>query len=538
MYLVLGATMTPLGRWILLAAIGLAAALPARSQDKPKKTELTSRIDQILESKWSKANTAPVADDGEFLRRLSIDLRGMPPGEDEARAFMSNPGATKRLEKIEEYLAGPEYPQLWSRIWADIMFPNFRDIYVQSGKNLVRGTSNRMTKELLKWLSDHVAKDTPLPRMIAELLEAYGKSEENPLILYKLSFYNGGGDAPLEFADGFSKAWLSVRVSCARCHDHPFDQWKQEHFYGLAAFFARQRVKHFGGRKNDECDEVELWEDKTGDMSMPDTGRMMPPTYLYGGRAGTNEGRMTSLAKLVIMDPVRQLPRSTANRVWSILMGRGLVNPVDDFNRKNKVMYPDLLEAMTKDFAGHAFSIKHLIRGICASKAYQLSSGRDAETATEDFSRHVTRQMRTEQLLNSLVVATRGPEPVQKRADGYKGLWDGFAGQLGLIYGPGVPYNEVTQLPGNTRQALMMRNSELVNRMLKNGGGVLSKICGDPEPAERKIERLFVAILTRTPREGELKRWTDYVKERGGGPEAFEDVAWTLINTSEFSTRH
>jgi len=527
--------MSGTGRWILLGFAALTAAGgPAASQDKPKKTELTGRIDQILDSKWSKAGVAPLADDGEFLRRLSLDLKGTPPGEEEARAFFTSTSPTKRLEKIDEYLASPDYALQWSRVWADVLFPNFRDVYIQSGKNLVRQTSNRMMRDFLKWMSEQVAKDTPVPGVIAELLQAYGKSEENALIIYKLQFYNGGGDAALEFADGFSKSWLGVRVSCARCHDHPFDQWKQEHFYGLAAFFARQRVRHFGGAKQDECDEVELWEDKAGDLSMPETQRTMAPTYLYGGRADTKDPRMTALARFVAFDPVKQLPRAISNRVWAALMGRGLVNPIDDFNRKNKTLFPELLEAMTKELAGHQYSVKYLVRSICASRAYQLSSGRDTEVTTEDFSRHITRQLRAEQLLNSLVTATRGAETVVKRTEQYKQSWDQFAGQLGLIFGPGVPFNEVTVMPGNTRQALMVRNSEMVNRLVR-GGGVVKGILGAETPPEQKVERIFVAVLTRLPRESELKRWTEHVKKGASG---YEDLVWTLINTSEFSTRH
>ncbi len=521
--------MARLERWVVLVAACLAAPT-AMSQDKPKKTELTSRIDQMLDSKWSRSGVAPLADDGEYLRRLSLDLRGMPPGEDEARAFFASASPAKRLEKIDEYLAGPEYAQYWSGLWADAMFPNYRDVYVQSGKNLDRKTSRRMMTELLKWLREHLAKDSPVPQIVADLLQAYGKSEESPLIVYKLSFYNGGGDAPLEFADGFSKTWLGVRVSCARCHDHPFDQWKQEHFYGLAAFFARQKVDHFGGKKKDDCDEVSLSEEARGDLKMPESERMMPPTYLYGGKAGTAEGRMTALARMLVGDAVRQHPRSVANRVWSWLMGRGLCNPVDDFNRKNKVLYPDVLEALTKDFASHAYSLKHLIRGICATKAYQLSSGRDGETTTEDFSRHITRQLRAEQLLNSIIVATRSAELASKRGDSYKGLWSSFSGQLELLYGPGVPYNESVLLPGNTRQSLMMRNSEFVGGMIRG-----RKL--DGATPEEKIEKTFLAILTRLPRESEMQRWVAHAAANKGNT-AYEDLAWTLMNSSEFTTRH
>lgn len=512
------------------AAALLAWGPAGASQDAPRRTTLASRIDQILDARWSKASVAPPAGDGEFLRRLSLDLRGTLPSEAEARAFLAGDSPNKRLEKIEEYLASPEYAAQWARIWADAMFPNYRDVSVQFGKNLSRETSRRMMARLLEWMERLIAKDVPFPKIMADLLEAYGKSEENPLILYKLSFYREGGEPALEFADGVSRTWIGVRISCARCHDHPFDDWRQEDYYGLAAFFARQRVKP-SGVKGDACSEVELSEDARGELTMPETGRLALPHFL-GGKPGSTEPRMTVLARAMSGNTESGLPRAVANRVWAALMGRGLVHPVDDFSRKNKELHPGLLAALTREFAAHRYSLKYLIRSICATRAYQLSSGKDGAQKAEDFSRHMTRQMRAGALIHALAAATRGAPPPED-----DGAWDRFAHQLRLIYGPGVPFNEMTPLPGNTRQALMLRNSDLVAGLIR-GSPMLREAASSGGSVEERIERVFLAALTRRPEPSELERWKGHLARSGADIRGFEDLLWTLINTSEFSTRH
>src|SRR5262245_10436192 len=364
----------------------LSMALLAPAQEKLlAPPDLAAAIDRSLEARWKKelkGEPAPPCEDGEFLRRLSLDLRGRPPGLAETRAFLDSESPSKRLAKIDEYLASPEYARYWSRRLANILFTNYQDVRIYPGKNFSYQTTRRLIVDFLDALQDRVAKDTPIPNLIGELLEAQGRTDKNAIVLYKLSMWNGDAQY-FEFADRISKTWLGISVSCARCHDHPFDKWTQEDFYGLSGFFTRQKVKCFdsGGAQSmgNDCEEVELYEDvKSPELTNPESGGQLKPTFLFGGQVGSHDDRMRSLAMLLSAKKHNQLARNMSNRVWEWLMGRALVHPSYDFNLKNKASVPDLLDKLTSDFSSekNRYSLKKLVRGICASKAYQLASSR------------------------------------------------------------------------------------------------------------------------------------------------------------------
>src|SRR5262245_13229459 len=397
----------------------LSLALVAPAQEKHAAApELAAAIDRSLEARWRshKGDPAPLADDAEFLRRLSLDLRGRPAGAAETREFLAAESESKRLAKIDEYLASAEFTRFWARRLASVLFNSYQNIPIYPGKNFNGQTTRRMTGEFLDAIQDRIARDKPVPEILGELLEAQGRTDKNPLVLYKLSMWNGDQQC-FEFADRVSKSWLDISVSCARCHDHPFDKWTQEDFYGLAGFFTRHRLKQFdkGGASSmgDTCDEVEIYEDlKAAELTNPESGGLMKPTFLFGGAAGTAEKRMNVLAHMLSSRNHNQLARNFSNRTWEWLMGRALVHPVYDFNQRNKASIPDLLEKLATEFAQNRYSIKRLVRGICASKGYQRSSARAEPGDVKDYARAQLQPLTVEQLFNSIYLATRGGESV------------------------------------------------------------------------------------------------------------------------------
>src|SRR5688572_11967886 len=312
-----------------LAGFLLVLSLALVGQSQEKAPDLAGAIDRSLEARWRKdlkGEPAPVSEDAEFLRRLSLDLRGRPAGLVEARMFLEDDSEGKRLAKIDEYLASPEFARFWSRRLASVLFNNYQYIPIYPGKNFSSQTTRRLSADFLAALQDRIAKDTPLPMILGEMLEATGRTDQNPLVLYKLSMWNGDQQV-FEFADRVSKSWLGISVSCARCHDHPFDKWTQEDFYGLAGFFTRHKVKHLekggGMAMGDSCDEVELVEDtKAAELTNPESGGIMKPTFLFGGAPGSNAARMTDLTLRLAAQNHNQLARNFANRTWAVLMGR------------------------------------------------------------------------------------------------------------------------------------------------------------------------------------------------------------------------
>ena len=531
---------------ILGVLVILSVILAGASQDKPAGPgELAASIDRSLDARWKrdlKGDPAPLCDDSEFLRRLSLDLRGRPPGAGEIRTFLASAAEWKRLAKIDEYLASVEFARLWTRRFAGMLFTNYADVRIYPGKNLNGQTTRRLVGDFMALLQERIARDVPLTSILGELLEAKGRTDEKPLVLYKLSMWNGDTQY-FEFADRVSKTWLGISVSCARCHDHPFDKWTQEDFYGLAGFFTRHRLKLFdkggGTAMGDSCDEIELDEDtKAAELTNPESGGILKPTFLFGGQAGSAQNRMTILAHLLAGSTHKQLSRNVTNRVWEWLMGRALVHPVYDFNLRNKPTMPELLEKLTTEFSAGKHTLKKLVRSICASKGYQRASARSEPGDVKDFARATLRPLTAEQLFLSIVAATRGGDTVPERdAAPLSGWWNWYAGQMNLVFGPGLGWNEVTPLPGNSRQMLLVRNGDIIQQMIRNPGGTVTQAAQmSGTPAER-VEFVFLSVYGRKPVGQEVSRWAQWLEGKPG-EEGLHDMVWTLINSTEFMTRH
>ena len=510
-----------------------------------KTPDLSTAIDRSLEARWRnqlKGDPAPVCDDAEFLRRLSLDLRARPPGLEEVRAFLASESESKRLAKIDEYLASPEFARFWAKRLMSVLFDNYQYIRIYPGRNFNQQTTQRLVHDFQEAVQDHLAKDVSLHQLLGELLTAEGRTDKNPLVLYKLSMWSGDVQY-FEFADRVSKAWLGISVSCARCHDHPFDKWTQEDFFGLAGFFTRHKVRHFdqggGMSMGDTCDEVELLEDpKAAELTNPESGGLMKPTFLFGGAAGSADRRMFKLTEFIASPAHKQMSRNFSNRVWEWLMGRALVHPVYDFNKKNSPTIPDLLDKLTTDFAAGKHSIKKLVRGICASKGYQRASARSEPGDVKDYARGALQPLTVEQLFNSICLATRGGETAPDRAAAPVPMWWGwYAGQMNLVYGPGIGWTEVSPLPGNARQMLLVRNGEIIQNMIRNPGGtaqIASQMKGSPV---EKVDLVFLTVLGRKPDGQEMSRWAQWLEQKKGEAGA-QDMVWTLVNSTEFLTRH
>lgn len=524
-----------------LAAALLAHAAPQdKDREKLRKAlEYARKIDSALKGR---KDASPPASDAEFLRRVHLDLVGTIPTLAETRAFLEDGSPTKRQDLIEKLLASEAHADLWARQWCFVLFGNYYEIRANvGGKNVSPRAIRRAFEEFRKWFRDHLAKDTPWSAIVAELVQATGKLSANPVLLYKTSFYYEG-DASLNGADGMSKSLLGMRISCARCHDHPFDRWTQEDYYGLAAFLVRMKgmASSGGGMmmkpdNDNETVDVEFVEEPKGELTMPMTSKVLKPKFLFGGVAGSTEARLPALARFMVMRENSQLPRNVVNRTWSWLMGRGFVEPVDDFHMQNKPVFGSLLEDLTRGFTANGASIRFLLRAICNSEAYQRSCAGDA---TEPFATAAIRQLTGEQLFKSLVTACTGGDAPDWTAKAVRDAWGDFLNQVRPLYGADGEWTEVTPLPGNTRQALLLRNGGFVENLVKADWGLSGKVRAMSGSPGERISRIFLAVLVRPPTEPELARYAAFVNGQGGSREAYEDVIWTLVNSAEFVTRH
>lgn len=495
---------------------------------------LSRRIDSKLKFRRN-IPVGEVAGDGEFLRRITLDLVGTIPTAEVARKFCLDRSETKRRDVIDALLATDAFANLWSRIWCEILLGNYRDLNARfQGKRLEKKVVNESFRRFQAWLQERISRDDPWPLIVVEMLQATGMLTENPPLFYKASHFRQGS-FPLTFADDMSRALLGMQISCARCHDHPFDRWSQEDYYGLAAFMARTRVTAVGGKTDRVCDDGEFGEAAKGELTMPTTKKVIGAQFLFGGKAGSKDLRMPMLARYMATARNTQLARNVVNRTWKWLMGRGFVEPVDDFNQMNRPVHSSVMENIRREFARNRYSLKFLFRAICNSESYQRECG----WTTEPFASAALRPMTGEQLFKAITTATLSSDnPPDFESRKMRLLWGKYLKNLPGIFGAGKPWTEVTVLPANTRQVLLLRNGTLVRDLVSSSKGLLGRIRGSKSLPEEKLEEIFLAILTRFPTEDEIDRYLWFVEDAESERSAWEDVSWTLLNSAEFSLRH
>jgi hypothetical protein len=499
------------------------------------------RIDAAVRSipGYDAKGQAPRAEDGEFLRRVMLDLVGSPPNAEQVRAFLEDASPGKRAAKVAELLDSPEWADLWSRMFAEVFFGDYHDVPMMTQPKISKAGSDRMVKTFVEWFAGKLKKDTPWTDIVQQILESRGTDEGDPALAWKLSHYRED-DYYAEFAQATARQFLGIRLICAKCHNHPFDAWDVPHYYGLAAFAARQRARGVGGsQEKDAADRAELRYVDDGEINIkvvevdsdivragkPGVAR---PIFLFGGEAPPGPGdRMKALGSLMTQKSTTQLPRALANRVWGWLFERGIVDPVDDFAiRRRNSLSPGLLDVLTRHLIDHKYSLKSLIKTICATEAYQRSCHSEALPTKTDFSKASVKQLSGEQLFNSIQVAAFGA-PKRDIPQTLK-----FVGSL---FPAGAVWCETTPLPGNAKQALLLRNSPEILGWIASGG-VLSKIKTGPGTVEDKVDAMFLAALSRTATPAERARYAAFLNAHPGG--GWEDAYWTLLNTTEFVTRH
>jgi hypothetical protein len=502
----------------LLVVFSLGSTTPASPQQSAKKPKpaLSSGIDSVAGGLLGSAKASPLAEDGEFLRRLMLDLVGYPPNLEQVKAFAADPNVNKRAEKIDQLLESEEWADRTSRLFCEGWFGDYHNVPIGPLMPVLEeGARSRLIADFVAWLKGKLQKDASYNREIVDaILRARGTGTGDPSMLWKLACFSGDDAGAIEFANRASKHFLGIRLKCAQCHDHPFDVWDTSHFYKLAAFFGRSQAK--GGA------DAEIKESSEGD-SYKASGGSYQPQFLYGQKPGKTDVWMDALATFLAGQDNGQVASALGNRVWSWLFGRGLVHPVDDFNKAQPPFAAGILAALTRELKATKYSVKSLYRGICNSDAYQRASANDAAMSKPSFAAAWIKHLDAEQLLNSIQVATTG------RAG--RGVGDAMR-MVAPLFPADVVWCEVTPLPGNMRQALFVRNNQQIHSSI-GGGGVLSGLKGTPT---ERVADMFLAVLSRKPTASEQERFGKYIETHAG--QGAEDAFWALMNTTEFLTRH
>lgn len=474
---------------------------------------------------------APLADDATFLRRVHLDLIGTLPTEAEARAFLDSTEPDKRERLIDRLLEREEFAYFWAMKWADVMRGNRTTI------------SSRGVHSLHRYLVDHFAADRPFTQLARELLTGAGNTLHRPA-----ATFHRISPTPDEAAESFSQLFLGVRIQCAKCHNHPFESITQTDYYSLAAYFARVKIK---GKQFALDDEI-VYLDRQGEVQHPLTRKNLEPAA-FGSPAGKlepDDDRRERLVDWLTASDNRYFARSTVNRIWFHLLGRGIVDPVDDFRDTNPPSHPELLDALARDFAAGGYRLKPIVRQIARSRTYQLAAAPSlkqsdkASAAERYFTRATVRMMTAEQAVDAVSAALGLPE----RFPGYpagvraielpEGAIDNF-----FLMSFSRPVRDsacdcAREEEPTLGEALHLLNNPGLIRRLESPESRLGRWLAAGRPTSDIVESLYLTTLSRRPGEAERQLAERHVSEVGDRGQALRDLLHAMLNTQEFLLRH
>lgn len=497
--------------------------LPAR----PDRAAMVARIDELIAARWKKLGVEPAgpADDAEFLRRAHLDLTGVIPRVAEVRAFLADTRPDKRARLVDALLASPGHATHMANTWRNIVLPSGGSDPEQL--NAVVGLQN--------WFRNQFVENARYDRMVSDFLQATAGDEAGPAL-----FYTALELKPERVAADTSRIFLGLQISCAECHNHPFDKWTQQDFWGYAAFFAQLQRPQNRGRET-----FRLVDATKGEVKLPGTDDIVPPTY-PGGTPAAADDLGSRRGQLAIWMGSRDNPflgKAAVNRVWAQLFGRGIVEPVDDLGKHNPPSHPQLFEELTRYFVRTGFDLRELQRTLAATRAYQLASSHPASEPPppEAFAHMAIKTLTPEQLYDSLSrsMSRTGATNMMGQPTSVRLLDQrrqafiarmNSASRSPLDYQSGIP------------QALtLMNGGEIGEATSLDRGSLLAALEAPLFTDEERVETLFLATLSRRPDDAQREKFVAYVKY--GGPtadrrQALGDVLWALLNSAEFGLNH
>ncbi|HUG92121.1 MAG TPA: DUF1549 and DUF1553 domain-containing protein [Planctomycetaceae bacterium] len=490
-------------------------------------------------------NPSDLCDDSVFIRRAFLDLLGLIPTADEARQFVADSNPGKRARLVDELLERPEFAEFWALKWADLL-------------RIEEKTLDRKgVQNFHAWIRTSIATGQPLDEFARELVAARGSTYASPASNY----YRAMRD-PLMRAESTAQVFLGIRLGCAKCHNHPFDRWTQDDYYGWASLFARVDYHVLENRRRDSNDKHEfdgeqiVYMPDSGEVTNPRTGAPQPPQFLGDGARGLDDGRdrLLQLADWIARRDNERFVKTQVNRVWFHLLGRGIVDPIDDFRATNPPSHPGLLDELARGFVEHGFDLRRLVRTIMNSRTYQLSAVPN-ETNRDDeanFSRALVRRMSAEQLLDSLTRVTGVPVefsgyPVGMRAGQLPGVIAArrrdrppqAGDQFLTLFGkpPRLQACECERSEESTlSQTFQLISGPLLHGMLSDAGNRLGGMSASASDEDAIVE-LYWTVLSRPPSEAECAAAVGLVQSAEERRTGLEDVAWALATSNEFVLR-
>lgn len=528
-----------------------AALIKANDNYKWKGPSSKNEIDHYVFSKLKLFNQNPsaVSDDLTFLRRVSLDVTGSLPSSDTARSFLSDKRKDKRSILIEELLKSEEYASFWALKWADLLRVEEKTL------------DSKGVEKIYGWLKEMIGSGKPLDQFTKDILCATGSTYNNP----PANFYRALR-APVNRAEAVAQVFIGTRINCAKCHDHPFENVRQDDYYRFAAIFDAIDYEIIENKRKDGFDKhrfvgeqvIKLVSaDKFQNKFLKDPRTKKPPEPGFldssSGPIKSFDNRLEEVADWITSHP--RFAKVQANRIWSNLVGQPLVDPIDDVRETNPASNPELLQFLSKELIESGFDQKHLIRLITNSITYQLSSdpGLVLNVGTDlTFARAKVMRYPAEVIIDAAhksmsiegefsdsfksksAITMPGVDSVHLSKNPHEN--DKFLKIFGkparLTNSDAERSNETTLAQvfeltaGKTLNTILSHQENKIGQLLKNGKDDLEI-----------IDELYWSILTRPPVDEEWSAFLSYLNMSSNRRSALEDVAWSLLNAKEFLLR-
>lgn len=486
-------------------------------------------VDKLVNAKLQQLQYLPAktCSDDEFLRRVSLDLLGILPSIDKTKDFLADTNVNKREQLVDSLLQREEFAKFWALKWGDLL------------KMTSKLVGDEGVYKYHRWVEQSLHENMPYDEFAKKLLTASGSTLANP----PANFYRTSTDMN-ECVETISQVFLGARLQCAKCHNHPFERWTQDNYYGLGAFFNRVQR-----RKTQRPGEMFVYTSLSGDVTQPRTGQVMDPWLPHVGsmKADKDTDQRTVFADWLVNPDNPYFARIEANRIWSQLFARGIVDPIDDFRDSNPPSNAALLDALAKDFVDSGYDRKHLLRVILNSRTYQASyqttqlNNRDTKYA----SHQEPRLLGAEQLLDAInhtldlkqkfdglpagTLATQLPAPDVVKID--------FLKVFGQPERSTVCACERAD-DSNLGMAIELFNGTAIHEKLRNSNNRFRKSLAAGVALDEVIGDIYLASVCRPPSDTELKTALEHCSKNPDPVVGVEDVCWAIFNTDEFLFQH
>ena len=478
-----------------------------------KEPEAWSEIDKLVAAKWQRLKIEPsgVCTDAEYLRRVYLDLTGLPPMADDVRAFLADTSDTKskRAAIVDTLIGSPDFVEYWTNKWADLLQVNRKFLGPEGAKSF------------RDWIRAEVEANTPYDKFVHKVITADGSNKENPAASYYKILRE-----PVDIMENTTHLFLGVRFNCNKCHDHPFEKWTQDQYYQTAAYFARVGLKEdpASGKRKIGGTAVEgakpfyevVFEKSEGEVTHDRTGAVAPPLFPFDCdyEAGEKPNRRQELAAWVTSPDNKYFAKSYVNRLWGYLLGVGVREPIDDLRAGNPPTNPELLDHLTEEFINSDFNVRYILQLICKSRTYQLSLATNKwnEDDSTNYSHAIARRLPAEVLYDAIHRVSGSISKIPGVPDGTRAavipdagvkLPDGFLANLGRpVRESACECERSADLQLGPIMALIA--GPTVGAALEDPNNAIAKLTKEIDDDKTLVNELFLRIFNRPATDSEI----------------------------------